>query len=33
MFDYHIEVDRLREEWLERSKEVQKAWLLTTDGL
>jgi hypothetical protein len=33
MFDYRIEVDRLREEWLERSKEVQKAWLLTEDGL
>lgn len=33
MFDYRIEVDRLRDEWLERSKEVQKAWLLTEDGL
>ena len=27
------EVDALREKWLERSKEVQKAWLLTDDGL
>lgn len=33
MFDYHIEVDRLRDDWLEQSKEVQKAWLLTTDGM
>ncbi|MCP4378363.1 MAG: hypothetical protein GY794_19580 [bacterium] len=33
MFDFRIEVDLLREEWLERSKEVQKAWLLTADGL
>ena len=33
MFEYRIEVDRLREEWLERSREVQKAWLLTEDGL
>jgi hypothetical protein len=33
MFEYRIEVDRLREEWLERANEVQKAWLLTEDGL
>jgi len=33
MFEYRIEIDRLRDEWLKRSKEVQKAWLLTVDGL
>ena len=33
MFEYRIEVDPLRDKWLERSKEVQKAWLLTEDGL
>ena len=33
MFEYRIEIDRLRDEWLERSNEVRKSWLLTSDGL
>lgn len=33
MFEYRIKIIQLRDEWLERSKEVQKAWLLTVDGI
>lgn len=33
MFDYRINIVQLRDEWLERSKVVQKAKLLTADGI
>ncbi len=33
MFEYRIKIVELRDEWLERSKEVQKAILLTVDGI
>jgi len=32
MFEYRIKIVELRDEWLEKSKTVQKAKLLTTDG-
>lgn len=33
MFEYRIKIVQLRDEWLEQSKEVQKAKLLTADGV